>query len=478
MNNTMSREKFITGLICFMSCIFLTACADVAGSRDTSAVATGKNMPISVPEEVTMEFFGMNLLEANRPMWEEYVFSLNELGADDYIFTTFPIGDYEVSHSYLNFQNKNNFSSYITYGGDRAGSAQILFDENDNLLQIDICSDMGEEFSTSFLNVGDNVREYFESLKEGSWEKFLDEGKGIDKSGWYVCYSSATTPEDPHDLLQVSNDDIVLLYRIKDGVVEHIMLSVVGELTVNGGTEKSVYDLQSFDYYINGKDIAKMSAADWLVFFNFSDNDELQWMYKEKWLEILDFSDAHFKKEKPPTEAIILFADNRMWAQVGYYEDRHYKSMYLSMYSSAKEITSLNDASIYDEAVGGGVLEFSITEDGYINVGLTIEGECPAITGKYIMPGDNIKTFLNSYEDGLYEKIVSLPDPFEEYRVGPYYFTFNKNPDSAGGAIFVGKNDEKYSIPVMIDFEDEIVTRIYRQYCGAIPGFDEALSLR
>lgn len=44
-----------------------------------------------------MEFFGMNLLKADRATWEKHIFSLNELGGNDTDYMIFTIGDYKVS---------------------------------------------------------------------------------------------------------------------------------------------------------------------------------------------------------------------------------------------------------------------------------------------------------------------------------------------------------------------------------------------
>lgn len=471
----MNRKKIISSLLCIMFCIYLTACAGQMSSGDTSAASNAKRIDDSIPEEITMEFFGMNLLEANRPMWEKHIFSLNELGEDDYVYTTFYIGDYEVTHSYLNFENKGNFSSYITYNNDRSGSAQILFDENDNLSKIDIRSDMGEEFSTSFLNIGDNVNEYFEAYKSGLWKEFLGGETMVTTRGWYLRHSTADTSDYTYDVLQVSNSDIALSYMIKDELVDYIMLTVVGDLAVNDEleTEQSIYSLDTFDFYVYDNNIASMSASEWLEFFNFSENDELQAKYKEQWLELLDFSDEHFKKEKPETEAIVLLPGKEMGAFFMYYEDYEYKSMMLTMYP----VTEAGEIETSDTSNRPSSIDFSISKEGFFNIDLYIEGECPMITSNCIMPGDNIRTFLNSYEDGLYEKIVSLSDVSDEYRIGPYFFRFESDTGFGGNCITIGKNDEKSSLPVSIFFEDEIVTAIHRTYRGRISGFDEKPSL-
>ena len=475
MNNTMNRKRIILNLMCIVLSICLTACGAQTGSEGIFTSAKAKETDISIPEEITMEFFGMNLLEANRPMWEKHVFSLNELGADDYIYTTFPIGDYEVMHSYLNFQNKENFTSYITYGGDRSGTTQILFDENDNLLQIDIRSDMGEAFNTSFLNVGDNVKEYFESVEEGSWEKFLSDEKPFHVQEWIVRHSTVSMPEITYDTLMIYNDDIVTSYWIKDELVYNISLTVVGELAVNeeAETEKSVYNLDSFDFYLNGTDIATMSASDWLKFFNFS-SSESHMIYKQKWLGILDFSDGHYKTKCPKGDVFVLFAGGEMGARVMYYEDKEYKSMILAMHP----VTKKGDINTIDLEHNLPMISFSISKDGGFNIDLYIEGECSMITSNYVMPGDNIKTFLNSYEDGLYEKLVSLSDPMEEYCVGPYYFRFEDIPGPGDDIVEIGKRDENNSLPVIIRFEDETVTAINRRYLGKITGFEDKPSLR
>ena len=45
-------------------------------------------------------------------------------------------------------------------------------------------------------------------------------------------------------------------------------------------------------------------------------------------------------------------------------------------------------------------------ENGTYNISVHLAGENSLITSEDIMPGDNIKEFFNSYEDGLFEKII------------------------------------------------------------------------
>lgn len=183
-----------------------------------------------------MEFFGLDLLKVNRPIWEMHILGINETEFDKYSssYSEFSIENYKVNHSYLNFENERSFSSTIDYH-DMNRCSQILFDENNNLTKIDIISDMGEEFNTSFLNIGDNVKDYFESSKPGLWEKFLNDEKITAENGWYVRRSTVTYPDYTLNTLQITNSTVHISYFIKDDLVDYILLTVVGELTLDEG---------------------------------------------------------------------------------------------------------------------------------------------------------------------------------------------------------------------------------------------------
>lgn len=501
----MTRKKFILILLCIMLCISFTACARQTSNDDgsfeldlsslknvlseipsfedfsledislgeTSIIPQSKNFDISIPQEITMEFFGIDLLKVNRPIWEMHIFGINETEFDqyNYSFSEFSIGDYKVNHSYLNFENEGNFSSTIDYH-DMNRCSQILFDENNNLTKIDIISDMGEEFSTSFLNIGDNVKDYFESSKPGLWEKFLNDEKITAENGWYVRRSTVTYPDYTLNTLQITNSTVHISYFIKDDLVDYILLTVVGELTLDEellAETMSIYHLDSFNFYINGADISTMSLREWMDLFNFSEFDKQAKECKDAWMDLLDFSDEHFKKTEHGEywgSCNTTLAGTEILASFNYNEDTEWKNIYISLHPK----DSFDPTSPYfEDPISYGLISFAISRDGYFNISFYAESSCPEITGDQIIPGDNIKTFLNSYEDGLYEKIVSSSNNLDEYRTGPYIFQYYRDPE----CISVRKCDARCILPIQIFFENETVTAINRSYRGRVTSFED-----
>lgn len=444
---------------------------------DTSTITQSKNFDISIPQEITMEFFGLDLLKANRPIWEMHIWGINETEFDNYnySFSEFSIGDYKVNHSYSTFGNEGNFSSFIDYH-DMDHYSQIQFDENNNLSQIDICSDMGEEFSTSFLKVGDNVKDYFESCKPGLWEKFLNDEKIVAQNGWRVERSTITYPDYTLNTLQLYNSNLVISYFIKDDLVYHIMLTVIGNLTLDEellAEVMSIYHLDSFNFYINDADISTMSLREWMDLFNFSEFVKEEKECKDAWMDLLDFSDEHFKKAEHGEywgSCNTTLTGTEILASFNYNEDTEWKNIYISLHPK----DSFDPTSPYfEDPISYGLISFSISRDGYFNISFYAESSCPEITGDQIMPGDNIKTFLNSYEDGLYEKLVSSSSDLNEYRTGPYIFQYYRDPE----CISVRKCDARCILPIEIFFENEIVTAINRSYRGRVTSFEDEPSI-
>ncbi len=453
----LNRSRIILCLLCIIFCINLTACAeqvsgengsvelDSSSLEDASSVSRPKEFDISIPEEITMDFLGINLLKTNRPIWEKHIFSLDDRTEEDYIIQ-FYIGDYEIFHSYLNFENQENLSATINYK-ENWGCATIQYDENDKLSKIDIFSDMGEEFSTSFLNIGDNVKDYFESFKTGLWDKFLNGENIVVERGWYVRYSTAVAPEYTYDVLQVGNKDLLFSYFIKDELVHYIMLSVVGDINRDGEleTEPSIYQLDEFVFYLNGIDIFKLSIDEWINSMNFTEAERKKFELGETFWAPLDGTEVmvcgQYKQDiEDPWGNFTFYNINDVV--------KHVTPMVGVEYSVPEDITYRSDE-----------IHFSIV-NGCTNRKISITGECAEITGNYIMPGDNVKTFLNSYEEGLYETIVSLPDSYTEYREGPYRFQFHRGTDNVN-TITIRKDDERNNPAVSLIIDNEIVTKIY-----------------
>ncbi len=460
MRSYMYKQKISSILLCFMLVVLFTGCSGLA-SRDDNAsegeVTPSSGVAINVPQEITMEFFGVNLLKMNGGMWEEHVFSLYDPNISEYSIQ-FPVGEYEISNSYLNFENQGNLSTYIKYGDDSRGSS-ILFDENDDLKKICVESDMGEAFCTSFLNIGDNVKEYLESVQPGLWDKFLnDEMNGVEQ-GWYIRHSVLTGSEYPRDILQLSNDDIVVSYFIEDEKVDSIMLTVVGDIHIDGA---SIYMLDNFEFYINGTEISTMSVDDWTSFMYLPEADVYErGIINEELIENPLTGESSMKTEVIegwkefycPIEGTEIFIFGTVMEQ-----------------SSRFELYNINDVNIRSTEAGvyyefcdyvePDIVEFDIGDE-FVYQTIYVTGGSQGITGNYIVPGDDIKVFLDSFEEGLYEKLISLPEDNNVYQIVPYRFSCHAIGDNTERIIEIVKVDERNLPPVSIQFKDQIVTKIY-----------------
>ncbi len=477
MRSHMYKGKVNFILLCFIFCMLFTGCnsmtsqanntaeGELASKVDGSSLENGSyaasnELEYIVPEELTMEIFGINILKVNRPLWEEHIFSLYDPDTCDYS-VQFNVGDYKITNSYLNYQNENNLSTYIWYREDFSGLS-VLFDENDDLKNIEIDSDMGEEFHTSFLNIGDNVKDYLESVQPGLWDKFLNDEMNRIEQGWYIQHSTLDVLEYTYDIFQISNDDIVVSYFITDELVDSIHLTVVGDIHIDND-ETSIYKLDNFELYINGTDISTMSMDDWINFMYLPEaNVHEQKIVNEEFVENTQTGNLDLK-----TEVLSEWKDF-------YYRMEGTDILIhgiVKAESARFELYNINDMRVVTggyyvpvESIGyiePDVIEFYIWDEGHVEQRICITGACRQITGNYIIPGDNIKTFLNSLEEGFYEKITSLPENGGEYRIGPYVFSYVLvGTDSTGSVITIRRNDERFLPAIYIIFKDEIVTRI------------------
>lgn len=474
----LQRNKTILGLLCILVCLSMSACDKVAGGeKDTLQVTESstengtsdepfsdvpvKKFDISLPQDITMELLGLDILRMKRSGWEEYIFTMQE--SDEYIsyYTSFFVRDCEIIHSHKDIDNKSTFVSDIHYK-DKLFGARVEFNENNNVSGLSISTDMGDEFSTSFLNISDSAKKYMESIEPGIWDRLLAGELVSAEQGYHMVYYTSGS-----DVFQIFNEDIEIAYFLENGLVDYIYVVVKGNISQNAEDEdeSSIYYLDQFDYYLYGADIATMSARDWLDLFNFKEYKPEEAKFKEVWMNILDFSKKYTNENEWVGPCDTLLAGEEVLASISYYEQAESKSWSMSMYSAA------------DREVWLGTIYFMINKQGYISFSVDICNECPMITSNFVLPGDNIKTVLNSYEDGLYEQILSL-DNSESYCIGPYEFMLSKNSESSGGSISIVKKDEGAMDPIAIDFEDEIVTRIGRTYRGSISDFDEKLSLQ
>lgn len=472
-----NRNKII--LLSFLLCLSLAACGEVAdgekdslqatevytekeSSGESSSAVSAQEFDISLPQDITVELFGLDILRTKRSQWEEHIFTIKnpDKSVVGY-YTSFMVGDYEIFHSWMDGGNGNFVSGIL--GEDKSSGAQVVFDENDKVLELTIDMDMGEYFHTSFLNIGDNAKECVESVKPGAWDALLAGEALLTEQGFYLFHYTTNV-----EALQISNKDFSISYFLEDGLVDSIHIRVAGDLFKNmeDEDESSIYDLDRFDYYVYGADIATMSLQDWLDLYDFDDRKLIEAEFKELWMNILDFSKRHISQDNLVVYCDeTLLAGGEVAALISYSETDEYKnwSMYLYSVAGQEEWPS----SIYIEIIKG----------GFITIYLDIWSECPMITSNFIMPGENIRTLLNSYEDGLFETILSL-DADDIYCIGPYEFTGFNGPEASEGSISIRKKADGYMEPVIIYFENEIVTRVSRTYHGVVYDFDEKPSLQ
>lgn len=460
-----NKKRIGSILLCIVLCLSFSACAGQVSSDNTSKATSEKETDtfqqgkadISIPEEITLEFFGMNLIGANRPMWEKHIFDLNESGENDYIYNGFPIGDYMVKHSYYNYENDKNFSSYVT-NRENFSDSQILFDENYKLTKIDVRADLGEEFSTSFLNIGDNVKDYFESFETGLWDKFRNGEEILADHGYVLRYSTISGTDVEYDNLQVYSSNMFISYFIKNDVVAQIMFYAIGDIPTRESfeTNPTIYYFEPFKFYVHGVDIANMTGRQWMELFNCPE-------IEQKWMGFYDASDARVGEG---IEAISVLNGTNLEAHFHYAENTVGKSLNVSMVSLSKLKQTTEDSG------RGSYMSFYSGEGESFNIGLILNEECPMIIGSGIMVGDNIKKILNTYEKGLYENMVSLSGSTEGYSVGPYYFNYHRGIGDEQDFIIIGKHDER-NLSIHVGVNNEMVTSIQRYYNGNAAGFED-----
>lgn len=468
------KKLAVTGLLCILLCVSLSACGESVNiekdtSQMTEASAEGENAEepssttptkeydISLPQDITVELFGLDILRTKRSRWEEHIYNIKNPDTNISYYTSYFVGDYEITHYWMD-ADKSVFVTGIL-SQDRASGAQVIFDENGKVSELSIDMDMGEYFNTSVLNIGDNAREFVESIKPGTWDKLLAEEALLTEQGFYMVHYTTSS-----DVLMVSNEDFSISYFLEDGLVDSIYIRVEGDIPLKEDGS-SIYDLDRFDYYLYGADIAAMSLRDWLDIFDFKEYIEDEVYCKEVWMNILDFSENNIDQRVMATSCETLLAGKEVAASISYIEHSEYKWWNIDMYSAT------------DPEVWLGIISFDIFQNGSITIYLDIRDNCPMITSNFVVPGDNIKTLLNSYEEGLFEKILSL-NADDVYCIGPYEFTFVRFPESSEGSIGIRKTDEGAMDRIAIDFSNEIVTSVSRTYRGNISGFEEKMSLQ
>lgn len=474
----LQRNKTILGLLCILVCLSMSACDNVAdGEKDTlqvtesstekethdnsSSTVPAKQFDISLPQDITVELFGLDILRTKRSQWEEHIFTIKNPDENIGYYTSFQVGDYQVIHGWMD-ADKSIFVSGIL-GKDPSTGVQVVFDKNDKVSELKINMDMGEYFNTSVLNIGDNAKEYVESVQPGTWDKLLAGELLLTEQGFYMLHYTSSS-----EVFQIGNEDFSISYFLTDGLVDNIYIKVEGNLFRDTGDEDeaSIYYLDRFDYYISGTDIAAMSLRDWLDLYDFDDRNPTEAEFKEIWMNLLDFSKRYINQDNRVVYCDEkLLAGEEVKAYISYSEtdEGKYWSMYLYSVTGQEEWL--------------GTISIEINREGFITIYLDIWAKYPMITSNFIMPGDNIRTLLNSYEDGLFETILSL-DADDIYCIGPYEFTGFKDPASLESMISIRKKDDGYMEPISIYFEDEIVTRVSRTYHGIISDFDEKLSLQ
>ena len=221
--------------------------------------------------------------------------------------------------------------------------------------------------------------------------------------------------------------------------------------------EASIYDLENFEFYIKGKNIAEMSGSDWVNSFSSS--------FEGIWREFFEFSEKNSKYGHYRGEAGTVV--DGVNVSLNYVALEEWNELRIDTTGSASKLKNKKHSEVPFR------INFGLSKDGVYNIDLQILGKTSLITSNYIMPGDNIKTFLNSYEEGLFEKIMSLSDHTQEYTIGPYYFSNLGDDGFDGTMIALGKRAVGSGGTIIISFDNEIVTYISRNYHGNVSSFEE-----
>lgn len=370
-----------------------------------------------LPENIEITFLGENIFIRNYDRWQ---FCLYEQGAghntelivdDSYLFGY----QYQTHPGYV----VKRIEKGQVYTGEGSDVARIEFGEEGLLYSISVFDRGTSIFSISGLQVGENAKDYLNGMKDGLWSQYEKMGrheflKGED--GWTLTHGTFSYGDEFYDQLSFTNELFGITYNLENEVVHHINLykrDNADEALLALLEAPSILDINPDRYQllVDDMDLYTSLPMDWVNHFGLDyvqrkmmDSEYGYWTYYscDGLVVTLDGDEFHSNAELSMGGTYVLRIYDSSNAKIK--EDGR---GFLVEYDDEEDhiYCEVIVQMPYSEYVD------SITRTVTIHQNLPY---CDRLKANHLLPDDDLKTYFDYLEPGLYGRLVKKSYQIEE----------------------------------------------------------------
>lgn len=284
----MTRKIFCFNLI--LAFVFITACTDnsilteplsdsYSGPEKDYAMEAGNDTEdeydFIFPEDIQIKYFGKNVYSKTYDGWNNAAFISNSyLLYNLYLENTTIINVSKAGGYYPTAHYIREYDSVENREGEKI--ADIQFDKEGLIKEINIYGKCNDDFYITGLQVGENAKEYLNSISEGLWDRLMAMEDNYVLRGSRGHYLSHNTQKFEPGVLGesevtienicLSNEKLSFSYRLDGEIVDNINVFTRND-SIKDDLETEMYDINPPFYYIDDISIFDSTIEDWVKHF-------------------------------------------------------------------------------------------------------------------------------------------------------------------------------------------------------------------
>lgn len=230
-----------------------------------------------LPEDIEIKCFDINVYSKTYTGWTNYFAILTDSA---YMVYDFFLGDTYV----INVDKAGGVypTEHVIKYNDPSGLMQnddiaiIMYDKEGLVKEINVTNTSNKNFSVTGLQVGENAREYLNSISDGLWDKLMamEEYLVINGAGGINLWHNTQTfaagileeSEVNFNYINFGNDKISLSYKLNGEIVDSINVYTKND-SIREELRTELYDIEMPDYYVDGLDLLAAKQDEWITHF-------------------------------------------------------------------------------------------------------------------------------------------------------------------------------------------------------------------
>ncbi len=414
--NMKAKSLSVIFLLIFISTV--CACGKIPasdlGSSSKEVVAQDSAMEalpdFSIPTDITIELFDQDIFSKDMWGWTSYID-----GLIDNEYSNVYYGDsYAIFNNYDFYSKNNGFFQYITTAEKdsmRTGKtiATIHYGTNDLLRDIEVLDSKAHQscLQISGLQVEQSAKEYFNEIEEGLWNTILslENTRYLREAhGWIVDHTTETVDGTAYDKIIFKNDSVQVTYWIIDEVVEKLTVYSAKSL-LNGN--KGLANLPVPDYSLAEYQLSLTQPTTWYGKYHFKFNSFFDAF---DLIPLIDGENVILARHEYAADEFYFFIDNHVSTKTiecpKSYESDFRQS--LDEYNFEEQHGIIEYPACSKPLADLSIRYELLNDSGNYTYRVLFKKEALSmVSGSIFMPGDNIREYLDSYEEGTFDSLLA-----------------------------------------------------------------------